>query len=482
MNKKLMVVAIVCAMACEDVTGFQTNGTPYAQRSSAGIASVDQRIPGRYIVTLKDDVREVDVAVASLVAPHGGRITHTYRFALKGFAAELSGAAALALARDTIVTRVEADRLVTADGTQSGAGWGLDRVDQHWLPLDSNYSYAVDGAGVTVYVIDTGINFAHVDFGGRAITGVDEVSPGGTAADCNGHGTHVSGIIGGETYGVAKNVKLVSVRVLNCAGSGSTSDVIAGIDWITANRILPSVANMSLGGAFSATLNQAVAKSVAAGIVYTVAAGNNGADACSSSPSSEASAVTVGATDVQDAFAYFSNYGSCVDLNAPGVNITSDWYSTNTATNTISGTSMAAPYVAGVAAMWLAVNPSSTPSEATSALITNATSNVVTGVPAGTANLLLYSGFIGGASPPPASSSASFTYTCSGRTCMFDATPSTGATSFAWNFGDQSSGKGATVSHVFKQSKSYKVVLTTTPTGTKSTATGTIVCGPKMCT
>ncbi len=222
------------------------------------------------------------------------------------FPQNITEAAAAAIASDPRVVRVEADQVMTAIASQSPATWGLDRVDQRTLPGDNTYIYNNDGSNVTVYIIDTGINFTHTDFGGRASKGIDEVTSGGSAADCNGHGTHVSGTVGGATYGIAKNVTLVAVRVLNCQGSGTTSGVIAGIDWVTANRVLPAAANMSLGGGFSATLNQAVARSTAAGVTYAVAAGNSAANACNSSPSSEPSAITVGATDSNDGFAYFS--------------------------------------------------------------------------------------------------------------------------------------------------------------------------------
>jgi hypothetical protein len=274
---------------------------------------------------------------------------------------------------------------------QTGADWGLDRMDQHSLPLDGSYTYQADGSGVTAYIIDTGINLTHVEFGGRAVAGTDAVTSGGSAADCNGHGTHVAGTVGGVTYGVAKKVRLVAVRVLDCNGSGTTSGVIAGIDWVTANRTLPAVANLSLGGDFSQALNDAVERSVAAGVVYAVAAGNSAADACSASPASAPSALTVGATDAADAFASFSNYGSCVKINAPGVSIVSAWIGSNTATSGASGTSMASPHVAGAAAVYLQKNPSATVANVRAALIGNATSNVIQGIATGTPNLLLYS-------------------------------------------------------------------------------------------
>jgi len=347
-----LAVAALAFTACQDASGPASELRPGAPSTVNAARSVP--IPGDYIVTLRDNVTDVAGVAQSISGLHKGALKHLYKAALKGFAIQnISEAAAAAIASDPRVERVEADQVMTAIATQSGATWGIDRIDQRLLPLDQSYTDNTDGSGVTVYIIDTGIRFDHVDFGDRASAGIDEVTSGGTAADCNGHGTHVSGTVAGGIYGVAKNASLVAVRVLNCQGSGTTSGVIAGIDWVTANRVLPAAANMSLGGGFSSTLNAAVARSVASGVTYAVAAGNSSANACNSSPSSEPSAITVGATNISDGFASFSNFGSCVDINAPGVSITSDWYSSPTATNTISGTSMATPHVTGAAALYL---------------------------------------------------------------------------------------------------------------------------------
>jgi subtilisin family serine protease len=283
--------------------------------------------------------------------------------------------------------------------TQTGATWGLDRVDQRNRPLSGSFTYFNTGAGVTAYVIDTGIRFAHSQFGGRAVTGFDAVD-GGSADDCNGHGTHVAGTIGGSTYGIAKGVRLVGVRVLSCSGSGTTSGVIAGIDWVTGNHAAgaPAVANMSLGGGASTALDNAVRNSIADGVSYAVAAGNGNAlglavDACGGSPSRVAQAMTISATDSSDRKAPWANTGTCVDWFAPGVSITSAWYTSNTATNTISGTSMATPHTAGVAALYLHGNPGASPATVTSALAAQTTRNVVSSPGAGTPNALLFTSY-----------------------------------------------------------------------------------------
>ncbi len=457
--------------ACSDVppTSAPVALSPTTSSASRG----SDPIPDSYIVVFKESVSDVDAASNDLATKSGGRVKHTYRFALKGMAIQLPAAAAAALANDPRVERVEQDQTMSISTVQTGATWGIDRIDQRALPLSGTYVYNADGTGVTVYIIDTGINFTHSEYAGRASTGVDEITVGGTAADCNGHGSHVSGTVGGTTYGVAKKVKLVAVRVLDCSGSGSTSGVVAGIDWVTGNKVLPAAANMSLGGGFSATLNAAVDRSTAAGITYAIAAGNSTADACNSSPASAASSITVGATDITDAFAYFSNFGTCVHINGPGVDITSAWIGSTTATNTISGTSMATPHVAGTAALYLQVNPAATPSQVRSALTSNATANAIAGVPSGTPNLLLYSGFIVAGPQPPV---ASFTSSCSLLACNFDASGSTAlaTATYSWAFGDATSGSGKTTSHTYAVSGSYSVTLTVTDANGTSTRTQTV--------
>ena len=357
-------------------------------------------IKGQYIVVLKDRTSPSARAEARRQAVNkGGKVKHVYGAAIKGFSATLSDRAVEALRHNPHVAYLEVDRQVSIDATQSPATWGLDRIDQRNLPLSNSYTYDFTGAGVTAYIIDTGIRSTHTQFGGRVGAGFTSISDGQGTNDCNGHGTHVAGTVGSSTYGVAKAVNLRPVRVLNCSGSGTNSGVIAGINWVTANAVKPAVANMSLGGGVSSSLDTAVNNSIASGVTYALAAGNENTNACNGSPSRVAAGLTVGSTTSSDARSSFSNYGTCVDLFAPGSSITSAWSTSDTATNTISGTSMATPHVAGVAALYLQANPTASPSAVSSAIVANATSGVVTNPGTGSPNRLLNSLF--GSTPPP---------------------------------------------------------------------------------
>lgn len=349
-------------------------------------------IKDQYIVVLKDDMQP-QAREALLKALAGSSLKNVYQTALNGGVVTMPQQRAEALARNPNVAYVEQDAVVWSSGSESPATWGLDRIDQSKLPLNATYNYAQTGNRVTAYVIDTGIRYDHVDFAGRASFGVDVF--GGDGSDCNGHGTHVSGTIGGSTYGVAKSVGLVAVRVLDCSGSGSISGVITGIDWVTANHYTPAVANMSLGGGASTSLDNAVSNSIRSGVSYAIAAGNSNKDACLSSPArvKESGAMTVGATTSTDSRASYSNYGQCLDLFAPGSSITSSWNTSSVATNTISGTSMATPHVAGVAALYLEKYPTATPATVRNAVVATATKGTVGSAGKGSPNLLLYSIF-----------------------------------------------------------------------------------------
>ena len=418
-NPRILVASAgVALVACADPAArtVAPTASPGSDLAAAPIEGAE-RIPGQYIVVFKPEVQDAPGLTRRLAAEHGATVRFTYGAALKGFAGSLPGQAAAALARNPNVAYVEPDQVMRVVATQEGATWGLDRIDQRDLPLSTTYSYDATGSGVSAYIIDTGILLGHNEFTGRVSTGFDAVTSGGDANDCNGHGTHVAGTVGGTTYGVAKATRLYAVRVLGCNGSGTNSGVIAGVDWVTSNRQLPAVANMSLGGGASTALDDAVRRSIASGVTYALAAGNGDflgrpQDACAGSPSRVTEGLTVGATDKTDKEASFSNYGTCVDLLAPGVSITSAWYTSTTATNTISGTSMATPHVAGAAALYLQTNVGAAPATVADALTKNASVDKITlhsrSASGGTPNLLLYTG-TQASEPPPASTSITLT-------------------------------------------------------------------------
>ncbi|AKH85960.1 serine protease [Streptomyces sp. CNQ-509] len=394
-----VLTALGLAAGLQLAAGTGANSAP--ADGDLRLAPAATAVDGQWIVVLKNgEVAKVDTrsVARDLAGTADVRPEHVFRTALRGFSAEMSKAEAAEVARDPRVAYVEQDAVVRTAETQANATWGLDRIDQRDLPLSTTYTYNTTAANVTAYIIDTGIRTTHSEFGGRASVGTDTVGGGQNGQDCNGHGTHVAGTVGGKTYGVAKQAKLVAVRVLNCSGSGTTAGVVAGIDWVTANATSPSVANMSLGGGASTTLDNAVKRSVAAGVTYAIAAGNGNIfgtpqNACNYSPARVPEAITVGATDSTDRRASWSNFGTCLDLFAPGVSITSGWYTSDTATNTISGTSMATPHTAGVAALYLQGNPSASPAQVSQAIVNGTTPNKVQDPRTGSPNRLLYSLF-----------------------------------------------------------------------------------------
>jgi subtilisin family serine protease len=394
------MVALVTLVA--QVTGQSpATGAPGGDILPAG----PNAIPGSYIVVLKDSAAlrsaGVDAAVGSLTRAYGGSVGHRFRHALRGFEVTLSEAGARRLAADPAVAYVEPNAVISLKATQSPVpSWGIDRIDQRALPLNNSFTYPVTASGVRAYIIDTGVRVTHTNFGGRAVHGFDAIDGALPADDGHGHGTHVAGTVAGTTFGVAKGATIVAVRVLNNSGSGTNAQVIAGIDWVTGDHDPgeAAVANMSLGGGANTAIDNAVTNSIADGVTYALAAGNdNGANACNTSPARTPNAITVGSTTQTDARSSFSNVGTCLDIFAPGSSITSAWRTSDTATNTISGTSMATPHVAGAAALVLGQNPAFTPQQVRDSLVNNATLNVVTNPGTGSPNRLLF--VVNGAQP-----------------------------------------------------------------------------------
>ena len=466
---------LLALTACHDSTSPDASALRVANAVPSRAAAPSNR-QDDYIVVFSDDVSDVSGRANALLKAHGGNLRFTYTDVIRGFAAHLPPEALQALENDPSVLSIEQDQNFVVAGIQSGlpaTAWDLDRIDQRSGTLDATYAYYSDGSGVTAYILDTGVRLTNVEFSGRASAGPDFVNGGSSSSDCNGHGTHMAGKVAGTFWGVAKNASVVSVGVLDCSGAGSTSAILAGLDWVAKNHATPAVANLSFSGPLSSSINQAVATAVSYGVTVVVAAGDYGlpADACQYSPASASSAITVGAMRQGDYLAGMSNTGSCVSLFAPGYQIASAWNTGDNVAWVLDGTSPAAAEVSGAAAIYLSAHPSATPADVKSAIINVATTGVLTGIGASSPNRLLYVGD-GASSPPPpppanAPPTASFTASCSKATCSFNGSAShddSGIATYSWSFGDGSSQTTTTpsVSHTYRAKGKYSMVVTLT--------------------
>ncbi|MEH6421126.1 S8 family serine peptidase [Pseudomonas sp. CGJS7] len=484
MNRRILSLAIGVSLVSAALPGF-----------AAELLTVDRPIEGRYIVVLKEQAATLSAtgrngvssmpAVAQGIAnQYRAKLQRSYQHALRGFVIDADDASLAQLLKDPRVAFVEEDGYMSVDATQNNATWGIDRIDQRDLPLSTSYTYDTDATGVHAYIVDTGLRADHTEFTGRIGNGFSSVAGDSSTTDCHGHGSHVAGTVAGTTYGVAKKATVHPVRVFGCGSTAPNSQIIAGIDWVTANHVKPAVANMSLGGPASTATDTAVNNLINAGVVAVVAAGNGNIDACTESPSRVPRALTVGASDRNDARSIWtggqaSSWGTCLDLFAPGTSIVSAGISSSTSTASMSGTSMASPHVAGVAALYLAVNPTATPDQVHTAIVNNATPGKITDL-RGSPNRLLYSLFSGGPGPnnPPV---ANFSSSTSGLTANFtdSSTDSDGSiASRSWNFGDGTTSTATNPSKTYAAAGTYTVTLTVTDDdGATNTKTGTVTVG-----
>jgi aqualysin 1 len=399
-KKTLVSLSLVSLVACGPEVPAGEEASPSGVGTTGNFLRSERAVAGQYVVMLKEGADEVDGLSKALARQYGGDVFEVYTRAARGFAVRMSEASAKALARHPRVAFVEEDGLFqevkedfALQTVQPASSAGLDRIDQHTLPLNGSYAYTLTGAGVNAYILSTGIRKTHVEFQpNQAVLGYDAITPGGSANDCQGVGTHSAGVVGGGQYGVAKGVKLWAVRILDCQGASSTAQILAGLNWVAANHLSPAVAHLPIGGAASTALDTAVVNLITSGVPVVVPAGSSGANACSFSPARIPQAITVGASSLTDTVPSSSNYGSCVDLYAPGTAVAA-WYTSDTAYQTLSGGTPATAFVTGVVALYLQGNPGASPASVASALVLNATPGVLSGVPAGSANRLLYTNY-----------------------------------------------------------------------------------------
>ena len=477
---------ILCIAACSDSTTAPSPTQSSTPRAPVNSPSADV-VPGHYIVVMKPGAPSSETVVHRHALSKLLKMDQRFGTVMHGFSAAVSDEDVDSLRSDPDVESIEPDRYVHQLGTETGMGWALDRVDQHAMPLNGAFAYGATGAGVNIYIVDGGIRYTHAEFGGRAHFAFDAL--GGNGSDCNGHGTGVAGVAAGSVHGVAKSANIYSVRVFPCTGTTTLSTILAGVDWVTANHKSPAVANLSLGAAAAPILDSAVERSIRSGVTYVIAGGNNGGDACAMSPGKLKDVINVGATDASDARASWSNYGSCITMFAPGVAVASADYYSDVALASWNGTSVAAPMVAGAAALYLQGHPTASPATVRSAIVGNTTNGTVTSL-SGSASKLLYTAWIGSATapapPPPPSAppvapvippvtGAAVSYKCASNVCAFDASsshPAAGVSSIAWNFGDGKTGTGSKWVHTYPSSATYSWSVTITDNSGKKYSTG----------